>query len=206
MINFYYPVPPDTWISQHYKPDHRAYDFGVMTGTTINSMADGEVTTLQKLSNSYGWYLIVSHAEDYSSLYAHLSGFLVSLGDMVTAGSPIALSGTTGNSSGPHLHCELRLNNTPFDYLSLLSPSFYEEPVDFTFPDFPTLPIFRIAYDGLRIRIAPNVNSMIIGHVNAGDEVPVIKAIKNGNNIWAQCGYHQYCAIKYRNKLFGKFI
>ena len=72
-------------------------------------MTAGRVSTvLDKGNTSYGKYVVVSHANGVSTLYAHLSAFKTSVGKIVKTGDLIGLSGNTGGSSGPHLHFELR--------------------------------------------------------------------------------------------------
>jgi murein DD-endopeptidase MepM/ murein hydrolase activator NlpD len=68
----------------------------------------------------YGLYIVVVHDPQLSTLYAHLDWPLVHPGDVVSAGQLIALMGSTGNSTGPHLHFEVRLAGIPVDPLPLL--------------------------------------------------------------------------------------
>jgi murein DD-endopeptidase MepM/ murein hydrolase activator NlpD len=63
----------------------------------------------------YGNYILIAHEEDWVSLYGHLSAFLTSANSYVTRSSPIAKVGSTGQSTGPHLHFELRKNGTALD-------------------------------------------------------------------------------------------
>ena len=69
----------------------------------------------------YGLYLQINHAGGVQSFYAHCSQLLVQQGQTVTAGQVVALSGSTGNSTGPHLHFELKLNGVR------LNPVYYIE-------------------------------------------------------------------------------
>lgn len=79
----------------------------------VLSSAPGTVTTVRDLGNtSYGKYIIVTHSGGWTTLYAHLNSFNVSEGDKVNTGTNIAKVGSTGGSTGPHLHYEQRLNNS----------------------------------------------------------------------------------------------
>nr|WP_283242784.1 M23 family metallopeptidase [Fumia xinanensis] len=82
---------------------------GGVFGANIVAAASG--TVIQSTSHySYGNYIIVDHGGGYSTLYAHASQLLVSIGQKVEQGQTIAKVGSTGNSTGPHLHFEVRVN------------------------------------------------------------------------------------------------
>ena len=70
--------------------------------------------------SGYGNYVVLDHGGGYTTLYAHLSSVSVSVGDMVTQGDTVGITGSTGNSTGPHLHYEVMINGVnqnPLDYL-----------------------------------------------------------------------------------------
>ena len=99
---------------------HTGLDIAAPSGTTIYAAASGTVSTIQSLSGSYGNYLIINHANGVQTLYGHCNSILVSTGETVSQGQAIATVGATGNSTGPHLHLEIRLNGTtlnPQNYL-----------------------------------------------------------------------------------------
>ncbi|MBB4909840.1 M23 family metallopeptidase [Actinophytocola algeriensis] len=80
-------------------------------GQNVRSSAAGVVETRRDLGNtSYGKYIVVRHAEGWKTLYAHLYSFNVSVGQNVNTGTIIGKVGSTGGSTGPHLHYEQRLN------------------------------------------------------------------------------------------------
>lgn len=93
---------------------HNGVDMGRGVGVNIYAAADGKVV-LAKFSSSFGNYIIIEHKDGYSSVYAHLSRIMVSQGDNVSKGSQIGLTGSTGRSSGAHLHYEVRLKGTPIN-------------------------------------------------------------------------------------------
>ncbi|PTH90252.1 peptidase [Streptomyces sp. A244] len=86
---------------------HTGIDFPVPTGTTVKSVASGSVVSAG-WGGSYGYQVVVRHADGRYSQYAHLSAISVRDGQSVSAGQRIGRSGSTGNSSGPHLHFEVR--------------------------------------------------------------------------------------------------
>ncbi|MDT0317461.1 transglycosylase family protein [Streptomyces millisiae] len=86
---------------------HTGVDFPVATGTTVRSVAAGEVVSAG-WAGSFGYEVIVRHPDGRFSQYAHLSAISVSPGQPVGSGQRVGRSGSTGNSSGPHLHFEIR--------------------------------------------------------------------------------------------------
>ncbi|MGW0868430.1 transglycosylase family protein [Streptomyces sp. NPDC002611] len=86
---------------------HTGVDFPVPTGTSIRSVAAGSVVSAG-WGGSFGYQVVVRHADGRYSQYAHLSAISVRDGQSVTAGQRLGRSGSTGNSSGPHLHFEVR--------------------------------------------------------------------------------------------------
>ncbi len=101
--------------SNYYSPrpygHHHALDIAAAHGVPIWAAYGGTVT-FKGVSGGYGNLIILSHAAGYSTYYAHLSTFKVSSGQHVGQKQEIALEGTTGNSTGPHLHFEIRRYGT----------------------------------------------------------------------------------------------
>lgn len=91
------------------KSNHTGLDIAATTGTPIKVMADGVVTNAS-YSGSYGNLVKVDHGNGVQTWYAHTSKMYVKKGQEVKAGDEIATVGSTGNSTGPHLHLEIRLN------------------------------------------------------------------------------------------------
>ncbi|WP_050697072.1 murein hydrolase activator EnvC family protein [Anaeromassilibacillus senegalensis] len=122
---FAWPVPGFTHISDNYSSDHKAIDInrtnGVsIDGTPIVAANDGVVVKAES-HYSYGNYVMIDHGGGYSTLYAHASRLAVSAGQQVKKGQTIAYVGSTGNSSGPHLHFEVRVDGVrqnPFNWFS----------------------------------------------------------------------------------------
>ena len=99
---------------------HGGIDFPCPTGTKVCAAADGKVIAAKELNYSYGHYIIIDHGNGLTTLYAHNSKLLVGVGDTVAKGQAIAYSGSTGNSTGPHCHFEVRVNGVrvnPENYL-----------------------------------------------------------------------------------------
>ena len=122
--NFTWPVPGFTNISCGYSSGHKAIDISgggrTIYGTPIVAADSGKVATAT-YHYSYGNYVMIDHGGGYSTLYAHASSLAVSAGQTVTKGQTIAYVGSTGNSTGPHLHFEVRVNGNrqnPFNWFS----------------------------------------------------------------------------------------
>ncbi len=97
---------------------HNGVDLAVNTGTSVKAFADGVVDYIGD-SPIYGLYTQIDHGNGVTSFYAHCSELLVQQGQTVSMGDVIALSGDTGNSTGPHLHFELKKEGI------LLNPLYY---------------------------------------------------------------------------------
>lgn len=101
---------------------HSGVDLAVAEGTPVYAADNGKVIVAEDSGNGYGNYIIIDHQNGFKTLYGHNSELLVSVGDIVAKGDKIALSGNTGNSTGPHLHFEVHVNDEKVDpqqYLAL---------------------------------------------------------------------------------------
>ena len=99
---------------------HTGIDIAASAGTTIHA-ADAGVVSFAGWGGGYGNVIIITHGNGYSTLYGHMSGFAVGSGDRVGRGQPIGYEGSTGYSTGPHLHFEIRINGAyqnPLNYLT----------------------------------------------------------------------------------------
>lgn len=112
---FGYRVHPVTGTTRF----HSGLDFGVEYGTPIRC-ADNGVVIHAEWYGGYGNCVIVQHSNDLSTLYGHQSELLVKQGDTIMQGQPVGRVGSTGMSTGPHLHFEVRQSGTPVDPLGYL--------------------------------------------------------------------------------------
>lgn len=100
---------------------HTGVDLAAPAGTPILAAESGTVSLVRKLGTGYGWYVVVSHGSNISTLYAHMSSIIVSEGQAVSRGQQLGGVGTTGSSTGNHLHFEVRVNGShvsPWGYIS----------------------------------------------------------------------------------------
>ncbi|MBD0841230.1 LysM peptidoglycan-binding domain-containing M23 family metallopeptidase [Streptomyces sp. TRM68416] len=112
-----YKVAGSMWSSGY----HTGVDFAAPTGTSLKAVGAGTVVSAG-WAGAYGNQVVIRLADGYYAQYAHLSSLSVSSGQTVTGGQQIGLSGSTGNSTGPHLHFEMR--TTP-EYGSDIDPVAY---------------------------------------------------------------------------------
>jgi murein DD-endopeptidase MepM/ murein hydrolase activator NlpD len=96
------------WLSQPYRDDHRAVDIAAPVGTFVTAADRGVVVRAGWNDQGYGLFVVIDHNIDYVTLYSHLDEVFVSEGEVVAQGHVIGTVGSTGNSTGPHLHFEIR--------------------------------------------------------------------------------------------------
>lgn len=131
--SFVWPVPSCTIITSRYgnrfhpilqkERFHAGVDIGASAGSTIVA-SDGGTIAEATYSDSYGNYVMINHGNGYTTVYAHMSSIAVSAGQSVSQGDTIGYVGSTGWSTGPHCHFEIRLNGSttdPTGYFSGLS-------------------------------------------------------------------------------------
>ena len=112
-----YPFEPSFDGYPHF---HTGVDLAGPLGTPVSAAASGVVIAAMSTTQGYGNYIILASAGGILTLYGHLETMLVTAGETVTAGQPIGLLGSTGNSTGPHLHFEVRVNGQPVNPIPFL--------------------------------------------------------------------------------------
>ena len=100
---------------------HRGLDIPAPPGTVVRAPADGIVLACGNSGNGYGLLMTINHGYGLVTRYGHLESVLVEPGQTVLRGQPVAKSGNTGRSTGPHLHYEILLGGVPADPLALLA-------------------------------------------------------------------------------------
>ncbi|HEY3514539.1 MAG TPA: peptidoglycan DD-metalloendopeptidase family protein [Kribbella sp.] len=99
---------------------HTGYDYVVPVGTDVLATYNGTVTSAG-WGGAYGWHIVIDHGSGVQSTYSHLSQLGVHAGDKVQTGQRIGLSGNTGNTTGPHLHFEIKVNGAFVDPVGWLN-------------------------------------------------------------------------------------
>ena len=157
---------------------HRGIDYGCPEGTEILASNDGTVIYTGTLTVGYGKYVQLLHDGGYSTFYAHLSAILVREGQAVSIGQVIGLSGNTGNSTGPHLHFEVRKNGHAVDPKAMLQSVFDGDPISST-PE-PEKPTFKSLHSGTAVVVCDVANvrchcdmSRVMGQLKRGDIIAI---------------------------------
>ncbi|MFN8499532.1 MAG: LysM peptidoglycan-binding domain-containing M23 family metallopeptidase [Anaerolineae bacterium] len=118
--NFRYPVPGGYLITTYFSGWHPGVDFAMSMGTPVYAADGGRVVFSGWDNTGYGYCIIIDHGNGFRTRYAHLSWIFPNYGQYVDKGEQIGKVGSTGHSSGPHLHFEIILNGVarnPFGYL-----------------------------------------------------------------------------------------
>ena len=101
---------------------HKGVDFKAALGTPVYATSDGTILTAKNDATGYGNHVIIQHDEVFQSLYGQMSEIKVEIGQVVKKGDLIGLVGSSGASTGPHLHYEVRKNGEPVDPSPYLKP------------------------------------------------------------------------------------
>ena len=120
------PFGPSTLVLEPpyggYPHFHTGIDLVEPFGSPVYAADDGVVALVGSSSSGYGRYVVIAHSGGLDTLYGHLSTTLVKVGQRVSQGQTVGLEGSTGNSTGPHLHFELRIKQQPVDPSPYLPP------------------------------------------------------------------------------------
>lgn len=167
---------------------HTGIDYALYYGTPVLAAADGKVSRVISLVSGYGTHIILDHGEGIQTVYAHLSHISVSFGEFVRAGQVIGRSGNTGNSTGAHLHFEVRRYGTPVDPETLFSADSTTEPGD-----------RRVKVPLLYVRSGPGTEYPIVDSLREGASV---SGEVTAETIWLKIGKDRWVAVRYQGEDF----
>jgi murein DD-endopeptidase MepM/ murein hydrolase activator NlpD len=182
-----FPTVPTALISQdfdNHRPDlyktpsgrHKGIDFGIPVGSNIYSCLPGVVEKVVTSNTGYGRHIIIRHQDGSCAIYAHLSKTLVNVNDVVTDGQLIGKSGGDpkdaingdGNSTGAHLHWEIRPAGATSDQQAV-------DPMVYCINLMPPgTPGVCVSEPGLNIRSSPSTNGAILYSIHNGDKVTIM--------------------------------
>jgi len=112
--------PTAGYVTQGYKRYHLALDIARAIGTPVKAADNGFVVAAGWGNDGYGNNIVIDHGNGYQTQYAHLNRIYVKVGQAVGKGTEIGQMGSTGRSTGPHLHFEVRKNGVRVNPLSFL--------------------------------------------------------------------------------------
>ncbi len=116
---FYRPVPGVITSRFGYRPQfgrmHHGVDLRLNIGDTVRAAMTGQVVRIAYDHDGYGNYVVIAHSNGMETIYAHLHHAIVGLGDYIEIGKPVGIGGDTGNSTGPHLHFETKVEGVAVD-------------------------------------------------------------------------------------------
>jgi murein DD-endopeptidase MepM/ murein hydrolase activator NlpD len=112
--------PTSGYVTQAYKPLHRALDIARAKGTPVKAADSGTVVFAGWSNTGYGYNIVIDHGNGFQTRYAHLSRILVQRGQAVAKGAQIGNMGSTGRSTGPHLHFEVMKGGVPVNPVGYL--------------------------------------------------------------------------------------
>ena len=173
-FNGNYPITQkfgDTYTSA----SHTGIDYALPQGTPVLASADGRVTTVGYDAKGYGNYVLITHGDGTQTLYGHLQTTTVKVDDYIYAGICVGQSGSTGYSTGPHLHFEYRINNKAVDpapYLSVSTASDTEQ----ANIDANGNGVVKVIVDKANIRIEPS--GQALGQLNSGTAITLSGDLK----------------------------
>ncbi len=117
--DFYRPVAGIITSKFGWRPQfqrvHHGVDLSLNVGDTVRAALSGTIKQISYDPNGYGHYVVMTHPDGMETLYGHLQYALVGQGQFVYSGQPLAIGGNTGNSTGPHLHFEARVDGIAVD-------------------------------------------------------------------------------------------
>ena len=167
---------------------HTGIDYALYLGTPVLAALDGEVIRTAFLCTGYGTHIVLQHEGGLQTVYAHLSAVSVSLGSVVREGDEIGRSGNTGNSTGAHLHFEVRRAGVPIDPAELLAGR-------------AAMPgrTHRVCVPQLYVRSGPGTEFPIVDSLRCGAQV---KEETAAETVWLKIGPDRWIAARYQGKDF----
>lgn len=164
------------------------WDWACPTGTPVKASASGRCEVQNQGGSGYGLNVRITHKDGYYTIYGHLIKAVVITGIDALQGDVIGYSNNTGNSTGPHLHFELRKNGVPVDPMQYLItndqlPQPVEEFSPARIPDYSLVRVTKAIGSYLNVRALP-VSGRVIGKLYAGDVVPVFSIVQDKANYW----------------------
>lgn len=172
---------------------HTGIDYALYLGTPVLAACSGKVSRVAYLQSGYGTHVVIDHDNGLQTVYGHLSSVCVKLGSPVSEGQPIGRSGNTGNSTGPHLHFEVRQEGRPVDPELIFRQQSGQSGVEEKTVSVPLL----------FVRSGPGIEYPIVDSLKQGSRVSgeVI-----AETVWLKIGAGRWIAVRYQGEDFCENI
>ena len=171
---------------------HTGIDYALYIGTPVLAAMDGKISRVVSLVSGYGTHIIIDHGNGLQTVYAHLSRISVSFGDFVREGQIIGRSGNSGNTTGPHLHFEVRRCGTPIDPETLFTADSAAASGD-----------RRVKVPLLYVRSGPGTEYPIVDSLREGTAV---SGEVTAETIWLKIGKDRWVAVRYQGEDFCETV
>lgn len=167
---------------------HTGIDYALYYGTPVLAAMAGRVICTAKLTTGYGTFVMLEHENGLETIYAHLSEVNVRMDQEVSEGQVLGLSGNSGNSTGPHLHFEVRRKGKAIDPEPLLDASGRELSGE-----------RRVKVPLLYVRSGPGTEYPIVDSLRQGQSV---SGEMTAETVWLKIGRERWVAIRYQGEDF----
>lgn len=167
---------------------HTGIDYALYLGTPVLAACSGTVSRVAHLQSGYGIHVVIDHEGGLQTVYAHLSRANVRIGKTVAEGEVIGMSGNTGNSTGPHLHFEVRRDGKPTDPEPLLREK-----------NETAAPERKVSVPLLFVRSGPGTEFPIVDSLNQG---ALVSGAETVETIWLKIGAGRWIAVRYQGEDF----
>lgn len=197
MIELVYPFQGTYPITQRFgetltdPQGHTGVDFALPKGTVVRAAADGVVTGAHWDAKGYGIHLILRHAGGVETIYAHLLTTSLTPGTKVIQGQVLAMSGSTGFSTGPHLHFEVRHRGKAIDPLPLIAAEREKAARDTVKQEW------YVSCDALNVRSGPGLAYAVVRSMNRGT---TFGERERRESTWVRIGENEWVAIRYMSE------
>ncbi len=171
---------------------HKGIDYALYYGTPVLAALDGKVIRTAHLTSGYGTHVVLEHEGGLQTVYAHLSSVSVSIGMAVREGEELGRSGNSGNSTGAHLHFEVRRLGVPVDPEELLCPAVSAQPGS-----------RRVCVPELYVRSGPGTNYTIVDSLKQGT---LVNGETTAETVWLKIGTDRWIAVRYQGKDFCETV
>ena len=175
---------------------HTGVDFALPKGTPVRAAADGVVKAVRWSQSGYGIHIVLDHGGGVETVYAHLLTASFPVGTALERGKIMALSGSSGNSTGPHLHFEVRVNGKAVDPVPLFQGAANDA-------DDAAGRKWVVSVDRLNVRSGPGLAYAVVRGLDRGE---VVAELGRRESTWIRIGVNEWIAATYMNETNAKTL